>query len=755
MGDYTAAQAYDLLNYLNNTRGKRIKYVTIGNEPDQYPGYPSGGTAQAKSDYIAAYFRPFAETLKVATSSVKIIGSSFATYDAGAFGKLLDVSNSTGNIVLTDVYGRYWLDIVDVHYYPFSGSQTLPNVQSNPASMSSGGLKYNLTDMTNGLVPKISTANGSRTSSPLQFSVSEINIDYANPSSNTYSDRGANGFIAGQWLAECYSVILSAGKNSSSANSLVAFVAPWSIHESGGDATNPYDLSLINGNSPCTTNVERSTYHHIALLAKYFSNGTYYAGTAKNSGGTDIPNVKVFGSYLANGFYAIMILNEEASTSYATYSVNTGSTTPTTSALNSAMNMPGTNRNYTYSSGIAAKATHLIILDCSGNLVKRIVYTETDAQTYATPSETAGGGSPVSPIFLDISAVNTGCTSSTSSGSATTSASGGTGTITYSWAPTGYTGGSTSAYSALPAGEYTVTVSGATCTANYKNTITVSKDSPKIGISSPSHANSCSSTATFTSTVSGGTSPYTYSWSGGLGTSSVSGTSTRPSTANTSATYTLTVTDNKGCVNTATASHYALHAVSISGPSTVGGCCGLTLTATYIPGATYSWKRNGTLVTGANSYQLIYPGGSGGPGTYSVTATSANSDSDPCAAVSNTYTVSPLGADCECTPPDGSPKMAGPNTVSVNEVSASSSIQTLAPNPAQNQVSVYYTIAEENSVAELLITTVYGQQIQHLLADPKKEKLDINCAYLENGVYFTTLLVNGKPVSTRRLVIAK
>lgn len=298
-GNYTATDAYNLMYYINVTRGKKIKYVEIGNEPDLYIDYPTSN--QLRADFIANYFRPIATQVKLADNSVKIIGPSNASYNATVYGFLLNSTNSAW-IGGLDANSNYYLDIVDFHYYPYSGTQTVGNVQGNPMTTLDGYLS--------GLVSLMNTVNAGRGGSLLQYSISEININYKNPSTNGVANYGANGFIAGQWMAECYSVILSNGQDASSTNSKVAFVTPWSFHESGGNQSD-YDLGLLDGSNPCTTGVysERSTYIHLALMGQYFKNGTYYKG-----GNNSLTNVKQFGTYLANGYYAIMILNEEQST---------------------------------------------------------------------------------------------------------------------------------------------------------------------------------------------------------------------------------------------------------------------------------------------------------------------------------------------------------------------------------------------------------------------------------------------------------
>ena len=117
---------------------------------------------------------------------------------------------------------------------------------------------------------------------------------------------------------------------------------------------------------------------------------------------------------------------------------------------------------------------------------------------------------------------------------------GGSGALTYSWSgPSGYSA-STATASNLGGGTYCVTISDASgCTT----TDCVSISSPTaLGVSaSVTSGISCNggTNGVLSATPSGGTSPYTYSWSGGGTASSISGLG--------AANYCVTLTDANGC----------------------------------------------------------------------------------------------------------------------------------------------------------------------------------------------------------------
>ncbi len=122
-------------------------------------------------------------------------------------------------------------------------------------------------------------------------------------------------------------------------------------------------------------------------------------------------------------------------------------------------------------------------------------------------------------------------------GTATVTAYGGTAPYTYQWTPSG---GSNATATGLSAGTYTIIVTDAV-----HNTIsaTVTITEPNAIIVTPYLISTSCAGACEGATVSGGTSPYTYSWASGCTTSSCCGMS--------AGSFTLTVVDRNGCTGTA------------------------------------------------------------------------------------------------------------------------------------------------------------------------------------------------------------
>lgn len=196
-------------------------------------------------------------------------------------------------------------------------------------------------------------------------------------------------------------------------------------------------------------------------------------------------------------------------------------------------------------------------------------------------------------------------------GSATVIPSGGTGPYTYSWNPGG---GTNATETNLTAGTYSVTVTDANnCTTIQQVVIT---EPQALTASTSGTAVSCSNgnNGTAIATPSGGTGPFTYSWSPSGGTNATA-------TGLAAGTYVVTVTDVNGCTTTQSYIVTQPTPVTATTSGTPVSCnAGTNGTATATPAGgtgpyTYNWLPvGGTNATASNL----------AAGTYTVTVTDAN-----------------------------------------------------------------------------------------------------------------------------------
>jgi len=222
------------------------------------------------------------------------------------------------------------------------------------------------------------------------------------------------------------------------------------------------------------------------------------------------------------------------------------------------------------------------------------------------------------PILTAIisASTNVSCYGGTD-GTATISASGGTPPYMYNWS-----NGVTIPEWAGMAGTYTVTVTDSNgCTATTSVTIT---EPPVLTVSITSSTNAscngmCDGTAT--TTVSGGTSPYSCYW--------VNGQTTLTTYNVCAGNYGVSISDANGCTTTATATITEPAALTPSITGTLSYCAGSSTTLDAGSGySIYSWSPSGNTqiinVTSAGNYSVTVTDANGCIGSDTVNVLSDN-----------------------------------------------------------------------------------------------------------------------------------
>jgi sugar lactone lactonase YvrE len=345
---------------------------------------------------------------------------------------------------------------------------------------------------------------------------------------------------------------------------------------SGGESPYNYSWAPYGGNLATATGLSAGIY--VVTLTDY--NGCTATASATLTQPASAPSI-----FIAT---QTNITCNGGTNGSATASAATGGTSP---------------YNYAWSSGGGAN----------------LIATGLSAGAYSvTATDTLGCTSVASvtitqPVTLSISILsqtNVPCFGETG-GATANAAVGGTAPYTYSWSSSG---GSDLAISGLTPGSFTITATDNNgCTAFTSITIT-QPTQLSISMSAVDNVNCYGGTGSATANVAvGGTPPYYYSWT-------PSGGGNLTGTGLTAGNYTITATDNNGCIATTgtiltqPASGVSISMLTLTNPN----CFGETGSATANPAIggtgpyTYNWTSGG----GTN---LMASGLSAG--TYTITAT--------------------------------------------------------------------------------------------------------------------------------------
>jgi PKD repeat protein len=344
---FTATQAAAIVQYVNIVMGKNVKYWVIGNEPNL--GYSYTTAAQ-----VAAYIKPFATAMKAIDPTILIVGPELAWFDQPIIDGLT-TPGGPNDITGKDINNRYYIDVFSYHTYPFNGSQSRADVISYLTA--ANHLKDNLIYLNN-RIAACNTYHARTGSAALKTGVTEMNINWQNPSSDGLSGLGASSFIGGQFVAEMFGLGMKYG---------VDMMQIWSVIEGNSTATNIGYLDRSTG-------AKKPLYYHYQLLAQNM-NGTFANGTST------VSNVKTFGS--KNGSeIKVMIMNQDLSANYNyTVRLNTASV----SGSNPLKITVDAGVAVEYSDNITNQTSLLLTFDASGTLIRKCVYSLAGNATAGLP----------------------------------------------------------------------------------------------------------------------------------------------------------------------------------------------------------------------------------------------------------------------------------------------------------------------------------------------------------------------------------
>ncbi|MBN4066089.1 SprB repeat-containing protein, partial [Candidatus Amoebophilus asiaticus] len=267
---------------------------------------------------------------------------------------------------------------------------------------------------------------------------------------------------------------------------------------------------------------------------------------------------------------------------------------------------------WTYAWSNGGSGTTIIGL-CPGTYVGTL----TDANGCQTISSVA----ITEPTAIALTTGSTDATCGNADGTASVTATGGTGPYTYNWS----NGQTTQIATSLLPGTYGITVTDNNGCQAVTSVTVIDPGSPSVGISTSTNV-SCNggNDGSATVTATGGIAPYTYSWSNGQTTAIATNLS--------ASSYDVTVFDASSCLATASVIITEPTAITLTTGSTDATCgnadgtASVTATGGTAP-YTYNWSNSQTTQTATS---LL-------PGTYGITVT----DNNGCQAVTSVTVIDP------------------------------------------------------------------------------------------------------------------
>jgi len=332
-GQYNAQTAADIVKFINVTKAKGVKYWIIGNEPNLAYGYTN-------STQVATYLKAYARAMKAVDPTIQTIGPEVAWYDRNIINGLT-TPGGPDDVTGKDENGRYYIDIITFHTYPFKGTQTRGQVITNLTQ--SGGFESNLDELSK-RIDACNQFHGRTGASAVKFGVTEANVDYQNPAGDDLNGTGSNSFVGGQFWAEMMGIAMKKG--------LFLFNF-WSVTEG-------LEIGYINHSNL----TKKPAYYHFQMMAKNFS-GTYANSTDNQA------NVKVFASKNASTV-SVMILNQDQASNF-NYTVNLTAGAVVSGNNNLKINVDaGIAKEYT--DAIDNQSTVVLVFNKAGELMKKIEY---------------------------------------------------------------------------------------------------------------------------------------------------------------------------------------------------------------------------------------------------------------------------------------------------------------------------------------------------------------------------------------------
>lgn len=599
-----------------NSSTPNVTYSWVG--PNNFTSNLQNPSVTSSGVYTVTVRNPANNCTATATASV---GQNTAPPNALASGGTLTCT--VGSVTLS---GNSTTSGVS---YSWSGPNNFTSTQQNPSVSVAGTYTLTVNNPANGctatstasVVQDLAEPNASASGGTLTCAAATVVLSGNSTTSGvTYSWTGPNNFTS-------------------------------NLQNPTVSAPGPYTLKVTNPTNGCTATATASVGENIAppnasanggtltcaattvvLSGNSSTSGVTYSWAGPNNFTSNLQNPTV----AAVGTYTLTVSNP-ANGCFATATASVGQNTAVpfdsitppvrlnclndTITIDASASSQGANFDYQWTARngghiVSGDTTLTPRVDSAGRYILLIVNKSNGCSS--TDSVTV---SQTPPVSASATATAVSCFGG-SNGTATATGGGGNGAFAFVWS----NGDSTAVISNLNAGNYVVVVTDADgCTASASATVT----QPAVLVANASATGQTAvglNDGTATATPSGGTAPYTYLWSNGDATATISGLAPGA--------YTVSVADANSCstVQTVTVNAFGCNLVLAAGATDVtchaaaDGTAWVNVNGANLP-IGYAWSSGATTQTVTNL----------GPGTYTVTV----SDAANCQAVQSVNITEP------------------------------------------------------------------------------------------------------------------
>src|SRR5450432_1751517 len=181
---FDAARAKQVVDFVNNQQQAHVLYWSINNEPDIGANEPLMSVTDS-----ANLVKTLASAMKEADPTIQIFAPELAYYDEAYLGPML---GGDSDITGKDANGRYFIDGVSFHGYPFGA-----NYGRDQAVGAAAGFRSSVGKLLTAL-GQANQKNGRSGPSALKWALTEFNMTYQNPADNSVDSFGVNSFLNGQ-----------------------------------------------------------------------------------------------------------------------------------------------------------------------------------------------------------------------------------------------------------------------------------------------------------------------------------------------------------------------------------------------------------------------------------------------------------------------------------------------------------------------------------------------------------------------------